>query len=111
MKGYIVNVYRRNGQSCTNGGVSETHDALLLVGEGVPEIFEDKGDLPVVVLKEENGYKYLVPEYFPHNMVGPIFGGNFAYNSDSRINKLFGGRPVPIHDRFDTKKDHKQLSA
>jgi hypothetical protein len=32
--------------------------------------------------------------------VGPMFGGNFLWTSDSRFRRLFDG-PIPIHDRFE----------
>lgn len=113
MKGYIINVYKykRNGTDCTNGGVSARHDTLLLVGEGVPEIFDDRGDLPLVMIKSRGNYKYLVPVGPSVGVVGPMFGGNFGYHSDSRITALFDGHPLAIHDRFETEEQHRILSV
>ena len=44
----------------------------------------------------------------PKNVVGPMFGGNFCYTSDSRLYR-FGGDyhlPIPIHDRFETEREY-----
>ena len=39
--------------------------------------------------------------------VGPMFGGNFVYTSDSRFPSDY---PIPIHDRFETQEQYDQLS-
>jgi hypothetical protein len=108
MKGLILEVYRSKGMDCTNGGVSATADELLLVGPGVPEIFEPNGR-PVVRLKMSNGgagYCHLVPDLCAGKWTQ--FGGNFAYTSDSRfseiVEKFVGhehGGPIKIHDRVE----------
>jgi hypothetical protein len=49
-------------------------------------------------------------------MVGPMFGGNFGYSSDSRwseaVRELTGSPhygAVAIHDRYDTPEDYAAL--
>lgn len=42
-----------------------------------------------------------------HEMVGPMFSGNFAYTSDSRFPANY---PLPIHDRYETVRDYDMLS-
>lgn len=106
MRGLIVNVFRAAGRDCSNNGVSAKAERLLLVGEGVPEVFESV-DEPIVYLDMREGWDHpaLTPRIVPfvegegkHSM----FGGNFAYSSDSRFQALSPhGQPLPIHDRYE----------
>jgi hypothetical protein len=96
MKGLIVHVYRPNFD-CTNGGVTSHNTEVLLVGEGIPEIFEAHG-FPVLKLVKRQLFgdepPYLHAQPVEGN--GYMFGGNFIYSSDGR----FPGRyPIPVHDR------------
>ena len=115
MKGIIVNIYKTD-HDCTNGGLSSKSTQALLVGEDVPEIFEDDGRLPVFVFTERNMfgriYVYAQPILTAQqrSLVGPMFGGNFLYSSDSRFRERVNEYPVPIHDRFETKELNERLS-
>ena len=95
------------GYDCTNGGVSSKADAALVIGAGIPEIFE-AGDMPVLILAMGNmpGCAKLIPAEGPDRH--PMFGGNYGACSDSRfcqaVEIIVGGRfygAVPIHDRFE----------
>ena len=70
---------------------------MLLVGDGIPEIFEGEG-LPVleVLPGHISGFR-AVPVVQPSGMAGPMFGGNFVYSSDSRLPR----EPIPVHDRYE----------
>lgn len=46
-------------------------------------------------------YYHAEPIDQPSGMVGPMFGGNFCYSSDSRFREICQ-YPIPIHDRFET---------
>lgn len=105
LKGMILDVLRHasvgaaRASDCTNGGISGKFSEVLLVGPGVPEIFEETPDRPPVVLGMRCGRQYLRPIDEPrpgHN--GWMMGGNFAYSCDSRFGK-FSEYPLPIHDR------------
>ncbi len=102
-KGMILDVYRhvRRGAfaatDCTNGGISATRCELLLVGEGVPEIFEETPERPAVKIGSAGGRPHLRP--VDDDGVWFMFGGNFAYSCDSRLRPLLGDGPVHIHDR------------
>ncbi|HPA48193.1 MAG TPA: hypothetical protein PK395_20685 [bacterium] len=99
-KGMLAWVYRcANGMDCTLDGISSKHETLILVGEGVPELFRPSEESPAVYLRremvmgEEN--VYVSPE--PHgNQPWRMFGGNFLYSNDSRFPT---GQPLKIHDR------------
>jgi hypothetical protein len=48
MKGLLVDI---QGTDCTAGGVTSGHDKALLVGDGLPEIFDARDGLPVLRLE------------------------------------------------------------
>jgi hypothetical protein len=110
MKGLMVGVLRAadlDGCDCTNGGVSSTHKHLLLVGEGIPEIFEERDGMPAVVLvkrelwSERQGKRctYLhVEPAATHGKAWHMAGGNFIHSSDSRFPS---DQPISIHDRIE----------
>ena len=101
--GIICEVYRARGfEGCALGGISETADRVLLVGEGVEgpttENEATASGVPVVELdrRKIGGEIYLTarPVGMPHGMMG----GTFIETSDSR----FPGRyPIPLHDRME----------
>ena len=100
-KGLLVNVLRSKGGGATNGGVSSKYDDLLLVGEGVPEIFDEDEAYPTVTLIKHQ----LHGEDRPYLSVKPysievhsMMGGNFIWSSDSRFPSR---QPIAIHDRVE----------
>jgi hypothetical protein len=116
-KGLIVDVLREApnplfpNADTTNGGVSRKYNSFVLVGEGVPEVFEERKDLPALKLVKRNfgGRIYLHAEPFekPEGHVGPMSGGNFVYSCDSRFPNDY---PISIHDRFETPEVYDMLS-
>lgn len=107
MKGLVISIYRSGKYDCTNGGVSATADEALVVGPGIPGIFEAH-DRPVLILKPGNvrGTVKLVPAVAEGKWT--MFGGNFAHTSDSRfgdaVRAIVGGEfygAVAIHDRIE----------
>lgn len=101
MKGMLVSVLRSAHES-TNGGITSVKSEFLLVGPGIPEIFE-AGNLPVLRCEPWYGHYRAVAESKPgfriEDMAGPMFGGNFVWTSDSRF---LPKHPIPVHDRFET---------
>lgn len=104
MRGMLIEVYRNGYQDCTNNGVSKDSRTLMLVGEGVPEIFE-AGDTPVVrLVKGPYNTLRLVPDAVKDHW--HMFGGNFGYSGDSRFVNLledmgYDAAPVKIFDRVE----------
>lgn len=102
-KGFHVSVYRNaSGYDCTNNGISSRFNTILLVGEDVPAIFSEKDPEKVIFIKktEYSGNCYLFFQPLIYDDRHTMFGGNFAYTSDSRFRNLFAN-PVPIHDRIE----------
>jgi hypothetical protein len=111
MKGMIVNVYRSSRLGdCSCNGVSSRHEELTIVGPGIPEVFNVTSDRPPMKLETHyRGIVRLVPlEPPPSGSSGPMFGGNYAATSDSRITaaiERMTGNPfhgaICIHDRYE----------
>jgi hypothetical protein len=115
MKGMILNVYSNPVyRKCAMYGPTSWADEVLLVGPGVPEIFE-AGDRPVLVLKEKVSmrggmYIYAEPiEDVPEGYVGYMFGANYIHSSDSRIRDI-APYPIPVHDRSEDADFNAMMS-
>jgi len=105
MKGLIVDVM---GDDCTNHGVTSGKDRALLVGEGIPEIFE-ADDMPI--LKIVPGYgsrEYMaIPYDCDISKTYAMFGGHFIYSCDGRFPY---DHPIHVHDRFETQEEYNEYS-
>lgn len=105
MKGLMVDVYKCEGLSHSNKGISAFAERVTIVGDGIVELFEeDPLTRPAVkIVKRElsNGpYLHAEPLEKPTGKTGPMFGGCFIYSSDSRFRKI-SAYPIPLHDRFE----------
>ena len=107
-KGLLVDVYKSPMGDCTNKGISYQRDTLILISWEpthhhvfkCPKMFSGNGTNSVKIVPGN------VPEYVKaipvkeksKNDLGPMFGGNFIYSSDSRFPFKY---PIPIHDRYE----------
>lgn len=115
--GLTVHVFRSSLGDCSNNGISAGADSLLVWGatlEGYITLDDAVKDpyisYPRAVLVPGNlpGLAKIVPwGAFLHKR-HTMFGGNFAYTSDSRFSRAIEaitGAPfsgaVPIHDRIE----------
>lgn len=117
MKTLPVCVYRSSWiGDCTNEGISASQDRLYLVcDQGFHDVPD--GDPRLIRLVQRTlpwrNYPYLHvepvndPRCGDGKHVGPMFGGNFVYSSDSRFPADY---PIPIHDRFETQEQYDLLS-
>jgi hypothetical protein len=111
--GMIVSVYRdaSDGYDCTNGGMTNSKTGvskLCIINVDGP--FKPTDDAPAASIEAGPlGSVRIVPANNRWERAGNrMFGGNFAYTSDSRFRRAveeitgadFAG-PVHIHDRFE----------
>jgi len=106
--GLVVSVMRDgDGYDCTNNGFSKTFNNVLVTNVDGPV---EGHDMPRARLVPGNlpGTVKLVSEAVATSGQHTMFGGNFAYTSDSRWNRaveeIAGSRQsgaVPIHDRIE----------
>jgi hypothetical protein len=114
MKALPLYVYSNKGfKGCSNNGISEKYDRLLLVcEEGFIDI--DENDLPENLVKVVtrnlfgNEYKHIEP-YKNATQIGYMAGGSYASSSDSRF-RAISQYPLSIHDRQETQEQYDQLS-
>lgn len=114
MTGLRISVYRDHTGDCTGGGASAKRGNFVLVDESINAPFEvEEGEPYLKIVKRflaGRDYFHLEP-VFPDgkepNEIGPMFGGNFGYCSDSRFPFDY---PLPIHDRWESQKVYDSLS-
>ena len=100
--GFYVDVFRAaRGGDCTNGGISSRADKIFVISDGITfefgPFYEDDAiasNIPVFVVGTAGGRKHLKPK---GETRWTMFGGNFAYSSDSRTPTY----PIAIHDRIE----------
>lgn len=115
-------VYRDSLGDCTGRGVSSRHNTMTLFSnctkkEALQHCIDNCIDVDSALylnMRELWGedHPFAEPLIKPSNKVGPMFGGNFVYTSDSRLYR-FGGKyhlPIPVHDRFETQEEYDALS-
>lgn len=113
VKALAIDVYRRKGTDCSNGGISWKFDRLLLVGVNGPETV-DMDNPPANAVKMVTRtfgfgtFSHLEPLNAPDDgCVGWMAGGAFGYTSDSRFPS---SQPISIHDRQETQEQYDMLS-
>lgn len=104
--GLIVDVFRDGYGDSSNRGLSSKHAAFVLLDENVVGPFAPSEDQPALRIvrrtlpwKAGGGtevYMHLVPVGLEDKQT--MFGGTFAYSSDSRFPASY---PLPIHDRIE----------
>lgn len=110
-KGLLCDIYKSGDYDCTNHGLSSKNTNLIFVDAEGP--FEGTVENSVKLVKRNlfrGEYLHAEPLVKPEGMVGPMFGGNFIYSSDSRF-RAISAYPIPLHDRFETPEQYKTLST
>lgn len=110
MKGLIVDVYKNSGRDCSNGGISGKVDSVVLVGPGIPLLFEANAERPAVrmLMRTDSGYMLAEPVTGKQeNSIGWMDGGTFIYSNDSRFPSDY---PIPLHDRQETPEECDSFS-
>ena len=112
--GMLVSVYKADGDSDhTNGGVTSQYKEFVLLGMAGPFIPGKDAAISLRLVKRIIGNKEYIhaePVERPEDKVGPMWGGNFVYSSDSRFSEV-SPYPIPVHDRFETTQENERLSV
>lgn len=107
MKSYISVEIFRNGSDCTNNGVSSPEKSsgkifLVPCAGGnwkEDEVLDNPDRFVVLEIKEPATNMHLRP--VSAGGAWTMFGGNFAWTSDSRFRKSVSENPLRIHDRIE----------
>jgi hypothetical protein len=120
VKCLMVDVLKHRGESAANGGISDEHDAVLLVcPDGPLEVDTDDPRMVPVVQIVENAHGTIRAVPFPQHaggLVGPMMGGSYIASPDSRFGAVCRRRQpnfygaVALHDRYETKAEYEALS-
>jgi len=89
------------GDSSNNGLSSKSKTLSLYHGEPDVEFLESLEEDQLILVKRTlfgESYDYAVPVSIYLSEKHSMFGGNFAYSSDSRFPT---GSPIKIHDRVE----------
>lgn len=103
-KTMTVSVLRNTLGDCTNGGVSSIYDRFDVhydYGTREDLVLDGINDQDLVLIEDMcmgQPRKFLLPAYLLHTSKRVMFGGNFAYTSDSRFPS---DAPIKIHDRVE----------
>jgi hypothetical protein len=95
-KGMMAFIYRNaDGGDCTLNGLSARYSRVVVIGPGIPGLFEPTKDMPALYLHDRGGYMFAAP--IKKSTTGRYaMGGNFVSSCDSRFPNKY---PIPIHDR------------
>lgn len=109
MRVFPLNVYKHKGSTCSDNGVTEFYDEVLLACDwGILEADEGEESIVVMQVREILGEKYaeLVPLNLKDRWTTP--GGTYAGTSDSRFARMVRdatGYPcrgvLPVCDRLE----------
>lgn len=95
----------KNIGNCSNHGISEKYKKIYIPDDHGP-VNLDSENLPdnYCIVEEINingkTYRHLTPLYIIKQGRHSMFGGAFAYTSDSRFASKYT-YPLPIHDRIE----------
>ena len=100
-KGLILYIYKNPLFSgCSNNGISSKCNKVVLIGDGIPGVFEVSEDAPAVKLVKRNicGKEYSHVEPVERGKSSWMSGGSLVYSCDSRFRDL-SPYPLSLHDR------------
>lgn len=89
------------------GGITDTEKNIYIPSDNGNHTFEEIENKDLIFIPEHRGRDYwaLQPLMQPEGLIGPMAGGNLAYSSDSRCERVYH-----IHDRFETQELYDTLS-
>lgn len=116
-KALPVYIYKHKGETCSNGGISERYNEILLLCEdGFINVDMDNPpeNLCKVVKRNLWGKDYVHIEPVKEvgkDRAGYMYGGCIVSTSDSRLRKVTGvDYPIDLHDRTESWEDYDRMS-
>ena len=110
-KALPVYIYKHKRDTCSNGGISERYDEILLLcNDGFVDVDMDNPpeNLCKVVKRNLWGKDYYhVEPYVKAKGAGWMYGGSIVNTSDSRFAFDY---PLKLHDRDETWDEYNELS-
>ena len=109
MKAIRANIYKHKGETCSNHGISERFNDVLIVNEeGWIEVDGTEENLCEVRCITFGGrtHYYIQPVAKPQGL-GWMAGGCIVYTCDSRFPFDY---PLSLHDRQETQKEYDMYS-
>ncbi len=111
MQRYIsVDIYRHGTYDCTAGGVTAaancSPNTIFVVpckdGNWTEEEVNTRPGFVVLEIEKRNfNGEYVNLRPADAGKAWTMFGGNFAWSSDSRFRQYVSERPLPVHDRIE----------
>ena len=110
-KALPVYIYKHKGETCSNGGISERYNEILLLCEdGFVNVDMDNPPENVCKVVKRNlwgeDYFHVEPIAKP-NGIGWMYGGSIVNTSDSRFRFDY---PLKLHDRCESQELYDKLS-
>ena len=113
MKALPVDIYKFNGEDCSNGGISSRFESILLIcDDGFIDV--DENDLPENLCKVVKRNLFGRDHYHVEPVAEPpkghtsyMYGGCIVNTSDSRFRFDY---PLKLHDRTETWEQYDRLS-
>lgn len=99
--GLLCTVFRAAGRGdSSTEGVTSVVGQVILVGDGIPEIFTPSANTPRVFFQKKRigGEDYLYAAPCLGAVGAMMAGGNFIYTPDSRFPSHY---PISVHDRME----------
>lgn len=104
LRGLRAHIYRNGMGDASNRGISSRVDTVIVVGQGVDEVFTATEKEPAVEVDTVTFDGKTTYHLRPYGEPGKHYmaGGTFVFTSDSRFRELFPFYgAVPLHDRHE----------
>lgn len=104
-------IFRDSLGDCSNGGISGTHDHVILTDEAdAPEEINGTPTVKLVRRQIAGEYLHIEPRKSPpKGNIGYMMGGCYIMGSSSM--GFPSKYPLPFHDRTETPEQYKTLST
>ena len=112
LRAISVDIYKSKIGDCSNHGISEKFDDILLLCEdGYIDVKGDEPNLCKIVERKVFDHRYLhIEPVAKPNGIGWMAGGCLVYSCDSRF-RTKSEYPLCLHDRCESQELYNKLSV